>query len=461
MNDRFAMLCAKQLWPQRWQWVAAMVGVLLVVYLRNAHPPASWTVLVSLTLWGTGEVFFELTTSQRKLILCVSAVGVLLHLIGLAIWGYISPTDMSLLLDHTQYYREACAVADSWRNGFYPELTRKGELPYLGTLHVGYQRLLATAFLCLGNQPFNGIVLNLLSIPLLVFSTCYIVYQIVQKHQLPAHSVTRLQPETFAACLAALHLLAFFWMRVMQKDMTLAAVFMVALAACISLTRHFRPLVFVAVIALFGLLFSYRIYAVLSIILALGAYVFSYLNLKNISIALGMAILLWLCTRYALSYEKLSSQMIHSMAGIVPIDVPDSPFIGLQWMAQSLPRFFLAPYAWIIDSQTQRASYGMFPGMWLLYLLNYPMAAAGTARMFRSDMRLGLFILIPLVVNYYLLAMSYQGDATRQRFYIEYLFIVLASIGVLATKRQLLYSFIAVYSAITIFAICQVIRYYA
>jgi hypothetical protein len=103
----------------------------------------------------------------------------------------------------------------------------------------------------------------------------------------------------------------------------------------------------------------------------------------------------------------------------------------------SIPRFVLSPYAWVASPEKDPL-YGLYPGMWYLYLVVYPLAAAGFFWSIKSDFRIAVIPVLAFWCSAFILIMAvYAGNASRQRYYLEYIVMIFAGIGCVQPNRML------------------------
>lgn len=348
-------------------------------------------------------------------------------------------------IDDQNYYIEAAAISDAWRNGFYPEIWRKGSLPYLGTLHTGYHRPLATLFLVTGPSTLAGLLLNAMSLsvlPLLAaLSARYLFLTDDDLRVLPKNDQVKgslRDISLIAATLTALHPAQFYWTSYLMKDAFTSFVFLGNLTFILGSIRRKSLLLGLAELFTWPFLFTVRIYAAGS--LALGAALYPVLRWKTKQIAWGGALLAGtaiLVCAYTETGNVLYRQMRDSLAALAPAEVSTSSQMLWRLMA-GIPRVFLSPYAWLILPEPSPL-YGLYPGMWYLYIIGYPLAFCGIYYTVKDNNTRAVFPLMALAVGGLIfLAASFGGNASRQRYYLEYIILLFATAGFVKPNRRII-----------------------
>ncbi len=439
--------------PENW---IVVILLLTMMFGYKLFPPLYWVTSFGIVSWCFVDMCISLSDKKSLKFLGLSVLGTLIiATIILLIFGYIAPDANSKYSDDAMYYRESAFLSEVWRDFDFPDITRKGSLPYLGTLHTGYHRILALFMLVFGQHYFVGILLNLCVLPLIVLSVWCAMRLLTQDLTFAdGYSSSRLA--TVAVVLAVLHPSLYSWIRCVLKDSCTLCVFLITLSLILYALKTRRLLPVVSSLLMLSFLFIYRFYAGVILLLSVLAYVLSFVNTRKLFYYLVLICLLLLWLSYSTMLNNLLLQFRDSAFSMMP-NVGYSPWVGLKWFTVSIPRFFLAPYAWI-KADTNAPIYYQYPGMWYLYLLIYPLAILGCITLFKQNAKLWTLVLVTLFLHYYLFTVVFCGDVTRQRFYLEYLFIFLAAVGIMSRHKKP--AFLTVWGIIGIFAIIQTISYY-
>ncbi len=433
-------------------WAATAVG------LKNVFPAYFWVTVLSLpalSLLMQEMEFLKSPVGKRLSFICFCLF--IFH----ALWawiraeGYSAASPGTYWRDDHNYFIEAAAIADSWSQGFFPEIWKKGSPPYLGTIHVGYHRPLAAIFLVTGPSTVAGLLLNAACaslLPMLVaFTSCFLWGD--RKSAYAAGAVSMRNPIYASAILTALHPNQFYWASYMMKDMYTSFVFLALLTLILGTLRNRSLSYGIAALLLAPYLFSIRIYAAVSLLV--GAMLFPALRFKKsaiVQVAFVSLLVLVLVTAYTLPGYRLFQQMMSSLIALSPAAV-DGPLALLLRMGAGIPALFLAPYAWLrFDVPTPM--YGMYPGMWYLYLIGYPLGFAGLYAALRQNVNLAIIPIAALGFGALLfLTSAYGGNAARQRFYMEYVMLIFAGYGFSNPSKRW---FFCIYAAELAFAVGQV-----
>ena len=144
------------------RWLGYVPDLCVFAFAAASFAARRWTPAAP---WGFGVGFCAVYVAARTAGLprrelawaagCCAA-ALLVQGLSLAVLGYHNPLLDPDPHDDLQYLVRGRAIAEAWQSGFYPELSLRGSLPYLGTLHTGYERALATVFLIAPRAPASG-----------------------------------------------------------------------------------------------------------------------------------------------------------------------------------------------------------------------------------------------------------------------------------------------------------------
>lgn len=348
--------------------------------------------------------------------------------------------------DDHNYFNEARALAAAWLDGNFPQIWLKGPPPYLGTLHIGYHRPLATMFMAFGASTFTGLLLNAVSlcwVPLLcALAAKYLFIDdqslVRDKSDVPKHrlQIKLAQVPLATAVLVALHPAQFYWTSFLMKDAWTTFTFWVGMVLVLGAVRRHSLVLAVAALMVLPYLATVRIYAGASIVIGLlllpGLRISTRQFISGLSIVL---VLLVLVLGYTERGSAVFAQVRDSIAALAPVGA-SGPLDIFKQLAAGVPRLFLSPYGWIILPEPT-PMYGMYPGMWFMYLIGYPLGFAGLYVAVRRNVRL---CVIPItafgLAALLFLTAAYGGNASRQRYYLEYIFLVFAAFGLKHPSRR-------------------------
>lgn len=422
--------------------------LLVVAAAFYPHTPALlWLFPVFITLWYLGRRVARLPRRELLWIGGAVAVSLLIQLVTLAIWGYRNPLTSMPRVDDYSYVMYSRAIAHAWETGWYPRLSLKGSPPYLGTLHTGYERVLASLYLLFGPRLWLGFALNVVCaalMPLLGYLLARGLFSSDECPQSPAGGliswlrrpdgdIASLHVARLAAIITAVHPVFPFWTRWMYRDLVLGFVFMVAVILAVDVLR--RPRVLAGL--LFACVLMYvtitRQYAGLGLVAGLALYGFALIPRRLALWGIAYAVLAVLFLSFTETGSRYISQLIASILNLVPMEAATLPG-SLKYFGTGIPRLLFAPYGWV-RATVANPDYGMYPGMWMLYLLIYPAAIVGIVWAMRVNHLLSLPGLGALLTTAILVLMAYEGDMTRRRMWLEPLLIVYAAGGLSQARR--------------------------
>lgn len=405
-------------------WIALLIAC---VVIHPWFPGPLWFVPLALTI-GYFAAAIARARGDRLWVLGCTAVAAAIPLAVLAIWSYHDPRSSVPRIDDYQYFVESSAIAEAWKAGWYPQLSQKGSLPYIGSMHTGYQRVLASLYYVAGARMWIGFALNVICIAVLPALVYLLTAQLF-----PISTSARFTTPRLAAALTALHPAYAYWVRWMYRDIVLAAVFIACLILITDFLRTRRPLA--GVLFLFALMYLTLLRAYSGLGLAAGVALYALAHVPR-RIAFWTALyglLVLLLVSYSFVGSRYFAQLNHSIVTLVPEEA--ATFKGsLLYFAKGIPRLALAPYGWV-RATVQDPQYGMYPGMWMLYLVLYPAGLIGFVWAARNNHLLTLPLLGTAATTALLVLMAYEGDMTRRRLWLETALIPYAAHGLMQPRR--------------------------
>lgn len=421
---------------------AAAAFIVFSLILSSLMPSLPW-----IAFWvGSAALLFEefrrLSLFDKKAVtrLTLIVLGVATLFASLRAMNYQLP-NLQRFQDDSVYFNQSADLARAWQDGIYVKFTQLGPPPYMGTIHVGYQRILATLFYFTGPSVVAGLIFNAflcaLLVPLTAFSLRYIAEEIKQPIKQPTWFPRFFRtPVAAGACLAAFFPTQLYWSSFILKDVLLAAVFMVTILSVFAAVKSKNLLAFFLIFLGLQNIYYIRIYAAFGLIIGMLGLAILMLPRKHIVTLIGTLFTAGFITvRYTEWGIVTIPQWIRSAANLAPLHIQTSGEM-LSHLFGYIPRFVLSPYAWV-STDVENPMYGIYPGMWYLYLIVYPLALGGFYDTLTRKSRLAAVPTLALWVGAFtLIAASYAGNAARQRYYLEYVFLLFAGLGLLNFRYQ-------------------------
>jgi len=417
--------------PSRWE--AVQLGFIVVALLIHRWIPG--------LAWGVGSAVCgsllvtavrEMSREDRRWALLCALVSAFMFAVTLGVFGYDYPAS----LDPSLFMAQGATLSDAWQNGWYPAISQKGSLPYMGTLHTGYQRLLALLFLATGGPHpgaaifLNGVCLVWMPVAVLLLAR-ELWWGVFAKSETPKPKDRTQHAPHVAAALTAVYPTLFYWGRFVLKDVLLTSLFVTAAWVLLRALRR-RSVLDVAVFLCLALFCtSVRAYAGLSLAVAAGVYGVALIPRRWVFLATAWVVILVGLVSYTGSLGATLSQLWSSAIYLLP-EGSTSTVASLKAMVAGVPRLLLGPYAWVLALRPEEMLnplYGLYPGMWMLYLVVYAPAAAGLWYAMRTNHLRSIVPVICIAVAAMLFLVSYGGLAMRQRLYLEPFLFCYAGVG--------------------------------
>lgn len=393
-------------------WLLPFAGLLVYALLAILHTsPRHRTPLLTI---AACTMFFQL-------------------LVGLAV-GFHDPSWQGELRDDLSYLREANAIAQAWREGFFPELSLKGSLPYLGTLHTGYQRFVAGLFYLFGNDYRIPILANYLLLGLLPIAVYRAAFLLLSQSRAKVELTPHLsRVPLFAACCIAFYPNLGYWASFLLKDALLTVFMTCSLSAVLEFLGN-RRLAWIPVVLTLGFMIGItRAYALFGLLAGCALYGVAMVPRKWVFGTCLAGLLVLVGMSYTTRGADYLSQLIYSLSVQLPDHLRTVPQ-AVAYFAGAIPRLLLSPYAWVRAFGANPA-YELYPGMWMLYLMIYPLGLLGLFNLAKHDVRIATIPFGMLVATGLVLILAYGGDAPRQRLCLDPTWFIFAG-TVQSLKRR-------------------------
>ncbi|MBX7247062.1 MAG: hypothetical protein K1X53_16305 [Candidatus Sumerlaeaceae bacterium] len=438
--------------------LACVVAVVGAIALRSSIPALIWISPFAIALVYFAFRVAPLPRTEKSWIAGCCGVALLINTIVVTAFGYHNPEVHYVMLDDYQYLLEGRAISKAWSEGFYPALSLKGTLPYLGTLHTGYQRALACAFYLFGGKPLAAIAFNVFCISLIpaVGYLMGLTLAVSGRGKSNDAEGTDYTIPRAAALLASLNLCYAYWGTWILKDCFLSLVFAVALVQSMDFLFSRRILPGLGCILMIPIVATVRVYSAAFLVVGGAAYVLSLVPRRYVSIGVATAAIALALVTYSDRGGTYVAQLMHSLTTLLPAEAKTTTG-SIKYFAAGVPRLLLAPYAWV-KAIGPNPLYGLYPGMWFLYLVVYPLGFAGLHLAARRNNLLVIVPFVTLALAWMLRLLTFAGDSPRQRLYTEVILTTFAAIGIVNPQRKRWVA--AWYGFLILFAAAQLISLY-
>jgi hypothetical protein len=324
-------------------------------------------------------------------------------------------------LDDKSYHLWSVNISERWHQGERPRIWTDSEI---GTLQTGYYYFISGVYYILGKSPYIPLLLN----PLLGALICILIYRF-------AHIALNEKAQRKAVILTALNPVFWYWSCFILKDtlLTLFFVFTLVLYLEFKNTKNWLYLYFFFVVSCF--LAILRVPSFMVIILTILLYEFINSTKKTAVLLICLAgILFAIIGRRFILVKDIEDQILYSFLNALPDSGKTFPGT-LKYIIKGIPRFFLAPYGWVIADYFT-PEYFLYPGQWFLYLFLLPYAISGAIQMVRDNKTICLFILFPIILKGYLYLIVLSGSAQRHLVELMPLLILMAVYGLRKALSQ-------------------------
>jgi hypothetical protein len=381
--------------------------------------------------------FSRLDKKEKAFLFSVTVISLFIHVI-FAICIQRMPVarhGIFFFIDEYGYDLWSAAIAREWRSGNFPNLWTD---QYLGTLHTGWNRILASIYYIFGHRPYLGIVLNIFMSAFLVplsFFTTRAIFPV--KEKIPSINWREKilnDPAHIAALICSIHFSFAFWSAFLLRDIFIAVLFITCILLIVSLYRKWNYYSLAALLLILSGLVILRVYSVGFLLMGPAAYfLFFHKQKKWLWLVMAAGCILMVAARIFIPMRDYQNQILYTFLNNLP-DAGKSSIGCLIHCARGVPRFFLGPYAWYISPGSAVIDYMLYPGQWFLYLLIFPWGLKGLYTCMRENEKAAIFPVIPIMLSVFLFLLAYGGSVPRQRLYMEPLFIIFAAWGL--TRKE-------------------------
>lgn len=403
--------------------------------------------------------FHRLERRNRIWILGCCGVALAVQLGRFSVVSFDNPAGSTFWFDDMEYFKHSQAVADAWKQGWYPQLSLKGSGPYLSSLHTGYERILAILFILGGPKPWLGIALNVICaaiLPMVVYFSSESLF-IKDSQAQPWGTAVNSNSARISCLICACNPTLAYWTGFLLKDVVQMTLFMLAFVALLDFLLARRLIQGIGFLLLAGFVTIVRAYAGIALILAGITYAIAVVPRKVAVQAVAYLLLALAATSYVPAVGDFVAQLLNSLAAQIPPELHHISGI-VKTMTSAIPRLILAPYAWVrIDGA--KPLYALYPGMWYLYVVVYPLALAGLIWAVLKNHLLSAVPIACIVGSCFVFLINYGGDAPRQRLYLDQLVILYAGLGFSSRHRVAIavtwYLFLFLFAAVQLLTLHQ------
>ena len=380
---------------------------------------------------------------------CCSLGGALLSAVAsVTAWESYDPSGPTYWRDDQVYWAKAGAIAAAWRTGWFPVLEMAGSSasPYVGSLNTGYERMLAAAFWLAGGPSLAaGRALNIAAVAILPW-VAFILADGLAPVAAPSASASaatatiarddrrNFDPRRLAALMVAVHPAFPYWSGILMRDAILACLAALAVATALDTMATRRPAPALAFVGALVWLTAFRNYAGLAVALGFGVRALAGVPARAaLWCAGGAGAAAWVAG-YSSKGDHYVTQVLFSVFGTQSHPELSTIPAVFKHLVMAFPRMALAPFAWV-TAEGPAPLYGLYPGMWFLYLVVYPLGLAGVAEAVARDRRQAAVPLVAAMASCGVFLAVYGGDATRQRLFLEVILMPFAAFGWSARRR--------------------------
>ncbi|OPZ09811.1 MAG: hypothetical protein BWZ10_02521 [candidate division BRC1 bacterium ADurb.BinA364] len=372
--------------------------------------------------WGVRRMALAGAAARRRVALACAAAW-----LGCAVWAaavHANPWSGPGLFYHkddASYDRWGREIAERWKQGERPALSRDSEI---GTLHTGYYRFVAALYWLAGPSPRLAIALNMLACALLPAA----LYFLALDYAGPRAAA--------AACwMAALY--PSFWHHsvFLMRDAWITLFFVAAAGVSLDIrarresSRALEAGRWICLAGLCAQVFLLRYYLVVVLAAAWALYGLALVERKRRALALATLVALAaaaLAARWTVpSIAHWQDRLVQSFLWAIPRDQHSLAAVARRFAAGAA-KLFLAPLPWAA-SGGYSIDYFLWPGQWMLYLGGLPLGLWGLWSAARRGPPIGFVLMLPFFAAAYGFSVAYEGSVPRQRMFLDALLIVFAA----------------------------------
>lgn len=392
--------------------------------------PSFKYILPFVILTGYIFVIFKKSADDRRFLAKWFLIALSVRLVYLCLVQFVPAKYHEapfFFLDDQSYHSWSVSISERWHQGERPRVWTDSEI---GTLQTGYYYFISGIYYILGKSPYLPLLLN----PLLGALLCILIYRF-------ALVTLNETAQKKAVILTALNPVFWYWSCFILKDtlLTLLFIFTLVLYLEFKYTKNRLYLYFLFVVSYF--LAILRVPSFMVIILSILLYEFIISTRKTTVLVICLAgILVAVIGRRFILVRDIEDQMLYSFLNALP-DSGKTHLGTLKYIIKGIPRFFLAPYGWVIADYFT-VDYFLYPGQWFLYLFLLPFAISGAMQMVKDNKTICLFILFPIILKGYLYLIVLSGSAQRHMVELMPFLILMAVYGLrkaLSQKFMILY----------------------
>lgn len=411
------------------------IAIAVIITAVLLFVPSFKYILPFLILFGFIVFLFLKSRDERRFLAKWFLIALSVRLVYLCLVQFVPVKYHDppfFFLDDKSYHTWSVSISERWHQGQRPRVWTDSEI---GTLQTGYYYFISGLYYIFGKSPYLPLFLN----PLLGALICILMYRFTS-------TTLNEKAQKKALMLTALNPVFWFWSSFILKDTLLTLLFVFALLLYLEFknTKNWLYLYFFFSVSYFLAILRVPSFMVIIITILIYEFIIS----RNKAAVLGICvagILVALIGRKFILIKDIEDQVIYSFLNALP-DSGKTHLGTLKYIIKGIPRFFLAPYGWVIAGYFT-PEYFLYPGQWFLYLFLLPYAISGAMEMVKDNRMICLFILFPIILKGYLYLIVLSGSAQRHMVELMPLLTLMAVYGM---KKSLTQKFMIVYFGVFI-----------